>query len=267
MQPVRYKKYLIIGLLIGIVSALMLPRQEEEYLPPRDMDKIEAEGILRVAIGYDEHSPRENDAEESKDIHHRLVRQFAEAHGLTLKIIPENNIVRQNRLLKTGKCDLIAHGRLVTTEPDTLFSYTIPVVMGRQMVIQRKREYVQDSLYPYIHNQLELAGKVVCIPEDSPAKQRIRHFMEEIGDTIYVDESPEYSTEQLMSLVAKGKRDYAICDELAVKASIHRYPQLDATLPFSFNQFYSWAVNPESTALLDSLNTWLEAHRELKTNK
>lgn len=264
MRHISYKKYLFIGLLIGIASALLLPRHQEESLTPRDMDKIKAEGILRVVADGDEHTSSESKDVEPEDIHLRFIRLFAEAYGLSLEIIPESNIARQNQLLKRGKCDVIASSRLTSNEPDSLFSYTIPVMTDRLMLIQRKKEYAKDSLSPYIHSQLELAGKVVCIPEESPAKLRIRHFMEEIGDTIYIDERPEYSTEQLMSLVSTGERDYAICNEKRVQALLNRYPQLDATLPFSFNQFYCWAVNPESAALLDSLNTWLETHRDLK---
>ena len=85
----------------------------------------------------------------------------------------------------------------------------------------------------------------------------MHNLMQEIGDTIFIEEMKKYNSEQRMAMIAHGEYCYAICEEKVVRANLHKYPQLDASLDFSFNQFYSWAVSPESPVLLDSLNSWL----------
>ena len=81
--------------------------------------------------------------------------------------------------------------------------------------------------------------------------------MEEIGDSIYIQEVPRYGSEQLMAMVAHGDICYAICEENVVRTHLTQYPQIDDQLAISFNQFYSWVTRANSPALLDSLNTWL----------
>ncbi|MBR3758171.1 MAG: transporter substrate-binding domain-containing protein [Bacteroidaceae bacterium] len=257
----RYLKYLVIGLIIAIVSALMLPQKEEERGVGRDYDAISEEGILRVTMSYAANSYHVGDDGEPDGYHYRLVRDFAEEHGLRLEVIPEMDVAKQEAMLAEGRCDLIADGHLLTEEYDTIhLQYTRPVRVDRLLLVQRKAGV--DSLCTHLRSQIELAGQTVCIPENSPFKQRIRHIMEEIGDSIYVDEIPRYGQEQLMAMVAHGDICYAICEKEVVNTHISRFPQLDVSLPVGFNQFYSWAVGRHAPALLDSINLWLSLKHE-----
>jgi membrane-bound lytic murein transglycosylase MltF len=252
----RYRKYLIIGLIIAIVSALMLPSKEKKG-SARDYAAIEKEGILRATIEYGANSYHVNDEGEMEGFHYQLIKLFAEEHGLTLEVIPEMSQSKKNKLLESGTCDLIANGRLLTTDIDTTrMQYTRPVTVDRLLLIQRKA--VTDTLCPHLQTPIDLAGKTICIPENSLFKQRIQHIMEEIGDSIYIREIPRYGSEQLMAMVAHGDICYAVCEENIVRTHLHQYPQLDAGLPIGFNQFYSWVVSAQSPTLLDSINVWIE---------
>ncbi len=252
----RYRKYFIIGLVIAIVSALMLPSKDKEG-GKRDYAEIEQEGILRVTIEYGANSYHVNDAGELEGFHYQLIRLFAEEHGLALEVIPEMGQSEQNSLLESRACDLIANGRLLTTDIDTTrMRYTHPVTVDRLLLIQRKAD--ADTLCPHLQTPIELAGKTICIPENSPFKQRIQHMMEEIGDSIHVREISRYGSEQLMAMVAHGDICYTVCEENVVRTYLPQYPQLDTSLAIGFNQFYSWVVSAQSPTLLDSLNVWIE---------
>ena len=87
---------------------------------------------------------------------------------------------------------------------------------------------------------------------------RIQNLGNEIGDTIYIKEIEKYGSEQLISMVAHGDIDYAVCDESIARAAADSIPQIDINTAISFTQFYSWAVSKQSPALLDSLNAWLD---------
>ena len=93
---------------------------------------------------------------------------------------------------------------------------------------------------------------------------RIQNLGNEIGDTIYIKEIEKYGSEQLISLVAHGDIDYAVCDESIARAVVDSLPQVDINTAISFTQFYSWAVSKQSPALLDSLNTWLDKFQKEK---
>ena len=252
----HYRKYLFIGVIIAAVSALMLPSREREVI--RDYAHIQAEGTLRVTISYGANNFYVNEAGELEGLHYQLIQQFAQEHGLNLEVIPEMDIERQDAMLQSGECDLIADGRLLTTDYDsTRVRFSLPVTVDRLILIQRKPDSGADSLCTHLRSQVELAGKTVCIPMNSPFKQRIQHLMEEIGDSIYIREVPRYGSEQLMAMVAHGDICYAICEENMVRAHLNQFPQIDDRLAISFNQFYSWVGRAASPALLDSLDTWL----------
>ena len=61
-------------------------------------------------------------------------------------------------------------------------------------------------------NQLDLAQKTLHVVKGSPSILRIQNLGNEIGDTIYIKEIEKYGSEQLISLVAHGDIDYAVCD-------------------------------------------------------
>lgn len=260
-KPIRhYAKYAVIGILILTVLMLKPEFLKRQKSSMRDYDAISEEGILRVAMEYGYNTYHFDTEGKPTGFHYDLIKQFADKHNLELEIIPETKIERQNDLLVSGACDLIAGDRLITQqENDSLFSYTLPVSIDRQIVMQRKSG--TDTLCTHLNSLLDLAGKELCIPADSPFKIRILHLIEEIGDTIFIKEIPHYGSEQLMALVAHGDICYAVCKKEAVDAHIHAYPQLDNSLNISFNQFYGWMVRAKSTALLDSLNSWLQRER------
>ena len=142
-----------------------------------------------------------------------------------------------------------------TTEYKDSLLFTRPIILNKQVLVQRKPEKENDSLY--IHSQLELARKTLHLVKNSPAILRIHNLSNEIGDTIYIKEVEKYGQEQLLAMVAHGDIDYAVCDESIAKASINDFPQLDIETAISFSQFYSWGVSKHSPILLDSLNSWL----------
>ena len=124
------------------------------------------------------------------------------------------------------------------------------------MLVQRKENGENDSLH--IRSQLDLAGRTLHVVKGSPSILRIQNLGNEIGDTIYIKEIEKYGSEQLISMVAHGDIDYAVCDESIARAAADSIPQIDINTAISFTQFYSWAVSKQSPALLDSLNTWLD---------
>ena len=160
------------------------------------------------------------------------------------------------RGLSEDRYDVIAYGILATSKLKDSLLLTSPIVLNKQVLVQRKATVENDSLY--IRSQLDLAQKTLHVIKGSPSILRIQNLGNEIGDTIYIKEIEKYGPEQLISLVAHGDIDYAVCDESIAQAAADSLPQIDINTAISFTQFYSWAVSKQSPVLLDSLNAWLD---------
>ena len=118
--------------------------------------------------------------------------------------------------LSEGRYDVIAYGILATSKLKDSLLLTSPIVLNKQVLVQRKENGENDSLY--IRNQLDLARRTLHVVKGSPSILRIQNLGNEIGDTIYIKEIEKYGPEQLISLVAHGDIDYAVCDESIARA-------------------------------------------------
>ena len=216
----------------------------------RDYAEISSEGVLRVATEYNSISYHiVDDTIEGFD--YELIQAFAHDKGLRLEVMPDMSFEHRLNGLKAGIYDIITCGIATSNEMKDTLPLTTPIARNKWILIQRK-----DSTQ--INTQLKLANCTLAVVKGSPARLRIRNLSEEIGDTIYINEIEKYGQEQLMPLVAHGDIDYAVVDQGIANALIDSFPQIDTHIDIGFTQFYSWAVNKNAPALLDSLNKWLE---------
>lgn len=265
MKKSRLLKYILLGAAAAIIATFSLPKKTEQKGHPRDYAEIAAEGVLRAATEYNSISFYV-DGDTLSGFHYELIEAFARDHGLQVAITPEMSFNKRLEGLAEGKFDVIAYGIPVTSELKDSLLLTSPLVLNKQVLVQRKADTPEDSLL-FIKSQLDLAGKTLNVVKGSPSILRIHNLGNEIGDTIYINEIEKYGSEQLISLVAHGDIDYAVCDEIIAQAAADSLPQIDITTDISFTQFYSWGVSKESPVLLDSLNTWLERFRESEEYK
>ena len=181
---------------------------------------------------------------------------------LEVEIYPEGSLSKSLNGLEHNTYDIVARQLPITTENREKYSFTEPLLLNKQVLVQRKKEY-NNGKTP-IRNQLDLAKKTLYIVSNSPARLRINNLAHEIGDTIYIQEEHTYGSEQLIMMIATGEIDFAVCDEGIAAAMSREYPQIDYQTDISFTQFQSWALRKDSPVLLDSMNLWLE---EIKRSK
>lgn len=253
---IRLLRYLIP---VIIVLALFFcfrrcDNQQKQPLPPRDYADIIREGVLRVATEYNSISFYV-DGDTVAGFNYELIQAFGRDKGLRVDISPYMSFEDRLRGLSEDRYDVIAYGILATSKLKDSLLLTSPIVLNKQVLVQRKATGENDSLY--IRSQLDLAQRTLHVIKGSPSILRIQNLGNEIGDTIYIKEIEKYGSEQLISLVAHGDIDYAVCDESIARAAADSLPQIDINTAISFTQFYSWAVSKQSPVLLDSLNAWL----------
>lgn len=237
-------------------------RQPKETYISRDFPEIEESGIIKAVTEYNAVSFYV-DKDTIKGFDYELLNAFARSKGLEAEITPEMSFEKRLEDISSGKYDIMAPGTATTAELKDSILFTIPISIGKYVLIQRT-----DSTDGYhIKKQLDLADKTIYTIKDSPAVMRIKNLMNEIADTIFIEEIAEYGTEQLMAMVSGGDIDYAVCEENTANIYLPSFDNLDINTEISFNQFYSWGVNKNSPQLLDSLNSWLKTYMGTKEFK
>ena len=256
----KYLKYGIMGILAATVSLLFLKQEKtEEEVTFRNYGQILQSGVLKAVTEYNAFSFHAQEDTVS-GFHYELLQAFANSKNLKLEVTPEMSLKKRQEGLNSGIYDILANNVLKTERDEDTILYTHPILLSKQVLVQRNAQEKNDA--HYIYSLLDLSQKTVHVVKDSPFIHRIRNLSNEIGDTIYVQEIDKYGPEQLVAMVANGDIDYAVCDESIVLASIKHFPQIDIKTAVSFTQFYSWGVNKNNTELLDSLNAWIDTFKQ-----
>ena len=258
----KYLKYGIMGVIAVVLSAILFTPPTEEVPAAsavRDYDKIIQSGVLRAVTEYNSISYfLQGDTIDG--LHYELLQAFAKDKGLKVEITPEMSIDKRTQGINDGTYDILANHVLISSNRKDSFLLTEPILLSRQVLVQRKPQSENDSTH--INSLLDLANKTIHVVEGSPFILRIENLSDEIGDTIYVNEVKKYGQEQLLAMVANGDIDYAVCDESIALNSINNMPELDIKTVISFTQFYAWGVNQANVNLLDTLNAWLENYKQ-----
>lgn len=262
MKTVRY--LLITALvMIGIIW-LNTQKEPQDKFAQRDYADILSSKVLRAVTEYNSISYHV-DGDTIKGFDYEILQIFAHEKGMKLEITPEMSFEKRLKGVCEGRYDLLATGTTITTTSKDSLLFTRPILLNKQVLIQRKPKKENDS--SYIKGQLELAHKTLYVTKNSPALLRIHNLIEEIADTIYIREVELYGAEQLISMVAAGDIDYAVCDEYIARAFAQNYTNLDINTDIGFTQFYAWGIGKHAPILRDSLNSWLQDYQKSNSYK
>ena len=231
-----------------------LQNKDKSTSSNKDYQEIIADGVLNVVTDYSSIGYFVS-GDTISGFQHYMIKQLEQDWGIKVSIYLENSLDESLNGLEMGKYDIVARNIPVNTKLKDRFGFTQVIVRNKQVLVQRNPEY-NDSI-PLIRQQLELAKKVITVPEDSPAILRLQNLSIEIGDTIFIEQDAIYEEEQLVMMVASGDIDYTVCNEMIAKRLASEFPEIDIDTDISFTQLESWAIRKEAPVLLDSLNNWL----------
>ena len=198
---------------------------------------------------------------------YELLRAFSDYIGIDIEIIGENNLEQSMNMLNSGEADLIAIGLTVSNSRKKDITFSEPVDVTRQILVQRRpnnwRSMTADDIdRKLIRNQLGLAHKTIYVQKGSSHVERIRTLAGEIGDSINIIEVP-YNSEKLIEFVAKGEINYAVCDENVALVNATYYSNIDVRTPVSFPQKLAWGIRKnDSDQLRAVLNNWIKSYKK-----
>ena len=220
-----------------------------------DLTEIKDSGVL-VALTLNSSISYFNYRGEPMGFQYELAKQFAESQGLKLQMKTARTTLELVHMLLKGEGDLIAYPLPVTKEFKDSVSFCGEDIITHQVLVQRN-----GGKNKPITNVTELIGKEVYA---KPGKylNRLINLDKELGGGIFIRQvdNDSISTEDLISQVATGKIDYAICDNDLARLNKTYYPQLNINVAISFDQRSSWAVRHTSPQLKDVVNQWHDAN-------
>jgi len=184
-----------------------------------------------------------------------MLRKFSEYIHLPLEIIAEGKYSNAIELLNTARCDIIASNFTILKERRKHFTFTHPIFVTKQILIQQKRN-TSDSLF--IKSVLDLRGKTISVKTNSSFHSRLINLSDEIGDTIFIDNSPEYTCEELIKKVSEGDILYTIANEQLARRNATYYSNIDISMPVSLEQQTAWIIRNNTPFLEIIINAWLK---------
>lgn len=248
----------MVGLFIGLIATLLLMaalrKCSIEQLPPYP-DRIAGGDTINVAI---ELSPIgvTSAGDSLSGYYYNLLKQLSAANpeSPALKFHPYTSLQQALHGLTEGKYQVVVGDIPVTSELKQGYRFIPTGMVDKQVLVQRR-----DSIGAVeVKSTLDLAGKSVVVPADSPFIARLRNLSREIGDSINVIPDDTYSAEILILKVHTGEIDRVVAGSYLANSIAARYPDLDTSVIVSFNQFRGWAVAKEDTITYRVLSDWLK---------
>ncbi|HYP26738.1 MAG TPA: transporter substrate-binding domain-containing protein [Blastocatellia bacterium] len=208
-----------------------------------------------------------------------LLRSFAEAQGVALKVIVVTDPKSLFPLLNSGDGDIIAARLVPTDEGKQHVSFTNALYHTEPALVQQERPATatdpvrEKALQPGPHEELpeieiqarlitrpsQLANKTVHLPEQSPYDQTIIELSDSISGDIHVIEmGGAIQDEALAQKVAKGEIDFTVMQGNLAELKESEFTNLKVRPIVGRSHSVAWAVRKNAPELMNALNGWVE---------
>ncbi|MDH6354134.1 membrane-bound lytic murein transglycosylase F [Dysgonomonas sp. PH5-45] len=256
----KYKYWVVIGyvfIIVVIVASFFFPKTDKKLLP-RDYEQIVQSDTLRVVTNL-EPKAYYVQGDTLQGFTYELLSALQKYTPVKFSVVLENSLENSFSGLENQTYDLITRNIPVNAGLRSDFLFTKPIIRNKIVLVQRKAEFNEGK--KLLRNHLQLAGKTITVPVNSPYILRLRNLSHEIGDSIFISENTTYEAQQLAMMVAAGDIEFSVCDEETARELQAKLPELDVETDIGFTHLEAWAVRSASPQLLDSLNVWIERFR------
>ncbi len=254
------------------------PQPVDEPEPERDtltvLQHIQERGRLVAVtnceiINYNTEKPTPSGFE------YELLSDFCSANGLELEMIVNENLDSCFRLLDSCKVDMVAVGIGSNKDLKRRYLLTDPIMVQKSVLVQRlPKDWNKMSTANEVENQLlrspmDLAGKVIHLPQGSHEVKLLEHLSDQIGDTIYIVQCDSLNSFDLVKAVSSGEIDYTVVEEYVARMASIGLKGLDTKLNVSVEQPLGWVVqnHDNDSSLLIALNDWIDGFEQRNLNR
>lgn len=203
---------------------------------------IIASGELRVAITNSPLSYHTN-GDSIDGINYRLLKEYADSKGLTLKLVPILNLKKAFRALSSGHYDLIASYPVDPALLDS-FAVTRPIFIEKLFLISSGNpETILDI-------------DSVNILKDSPAYIEIAKTTDRLKKHITINEISGASIPEILNDLTKNKNIAAIISQSELPPHFLHNDSIHILARFS--QFHVWYTDKDNKIVRHELECWLK---------
>lgn len=239
----------------------------EEKIKFHTIEEIKNRGKLVAITGYNNYSYFIFKGK-TMGFEYELLKKFADKLGVDVEFKLEKNIDEMFSNLEENNADLIAYNLTVTNERKHNFDFTNHFNTTSQVLVQRKPKNWRRLSFDKINDSLvkspyQLNNKIVYVRKGSSYSKRLENLAEENGINIIILQANDtLSTEDLIEQVANGVIDFTIADENVANLNKEYFTILDIDTKISLPQRIAWAVNKNSSELLNQLNKWIDGFKK-----
>ncbi|MFK5855672.1 MAG: transporter substrate-binding domain-containing protein [Bacteroidota bacterium] len=194
---------------------------------------------------------------------YEILKDLTKYLNVELELVIESSLQKSIEMLNNNEVDLLAMGLTVTSERNKQFSFTLPIMTTRQVLVQRKPDgYLKmrtaDEIESHLlRNTLNLANTKINVQEGTVFATRLQTLSDEIADSIIII-IDDREMEELIVAVSNNDIDYTVADEHVALVNAKYYHNIDVKTPLSFPQKIAWAAKKGQLGLADTINTWLK---------
>jgi membrane-bound lytic murein transglycosylase F len=243
----------------------------------RDLGEIRERGTLTVLAPYNSTTYFVYRGE-PLGYEYELLREFATAEGLTLKMVVVTDPKSLLPLLNEGEGDMAASRLVPTPESSAQAAFTRALYQTEPALVQQAEapaaagKAVEKALAPgpaapspevdiqarLVTRPAQLAGKRVDLPEKSPYERTLVELSDEISGEIHVVELGELQDEALAQKVARGEVEFTVMQANLAELKEAEFSNLKVRPVVGSKHEVAWAVRKNSPQLLAELDIWIE---------
>lgn len=243
--------YLPVFLLLLLCTACSNHSGNTQGKTVHDLTQIKDSGEI-VALTLYSSTTYFNYRGQEMGIQYELSQQLAKSLGVKLKVKIAQSPKELLEKLNAGEGDLIAYHLPVTRKHKEEVRYCGEETVTHQVLVQRN-----NGKNTPLKDVTELVGKDVYV---KPGKfyNRLLNLNKELGGglRIHLVKSDSISQEDLIRQVAQKVIDYTVAEDDVARLNKTYYPNLNVSMPVSFDQRVSWAVRKECTELAQAIDEW-----------
>lgn len=187
-----------------------------------------------------------------------LVRLFAEAHNLPIKLHIARDVEEIHAHLDQGLSDLSITPEAITQSGKQRYRYVGLEELSPLVLVQRRKALGSDSVY--IRRVPELLSRSIAVIAGSREEHRLLNLQEQLGGSIDIRRVQNDSTTQdgLIEQVNEGEIPYTIVSGQLAKVARLYYRNIDVSLEIGFEQRLRWITTHERKGLAEKLDLWAD---------
>jgi len=194
--------------------------------------------------------------DEDTGFEYELLKAYADNIGVALNITVVNTVAEALALSKEGVGDITSAAITKNDERSKEYFFGPSYYQVQQQMICN-RDLQKKGKFP--QSLEDLNGLKVVIGKDTSYEKSMREAKEQ-DSTIAYTVSADYSTSQLIEMVAKHKIDCTVADSNIFSINQRYHPEVSFAFSMSERESLSWVMREDSRTFKNDMYRWLNKY-------